>query len=122
MFLYDPKSGAEVEPAYPVAGTHLVKVARGDVVEVVVQNNAANAFNGDLRPAGAGRVAQEQHPFHLHGHHFWLLGGGAGNYTEEAAAAAGLNTVNPPLRDTATLGRGAFIVFRFVADNPGTWL
>ena len=37
------------------------------------QNNAANAFNGDYRNSSVGttRTAQEQHPFHLHGHRFW---------------------------------------------------
>jgi len=44
-------------------------------VELVLQNLNANANNGDYRvPAGANRTAQEQHPFHLHGHHFWVGG------------------------------------------------
>ena len=52
---------------------------QGEVVEIVLQNRAANANNGDYRGGGVGanRTAQEQHPFHLHGHSFWV-GGWAG--------------------------------------------
>lgn len=74
VFLDDPNNGVQAVPQYPVAGTHVVKISKGDVVELVVQNNNANAFNGDYRPNGAARSAQEQHPFHLHGHHFWVSG------------------------------------------------
>lgn len=40
------------------------------------QNQAANANNGDYRnnTDGRTRTAQEQHPIHLHGHHFWGKG------------------------------------------------
>ena len=49
---------------------------QGEVVEIVLQNLAANANNGDYRGGGVGanRTAQEQHPFHLHGHSFWAGG------------------------------------------------
>ncbi len=49
---------------------------QGEIVEVVLQNLNANANNGDYRgEAGINRTAQEQHPFHLHGHHFWVCAG-----------------------------------------------
>lgn len=104
----------------PKAGAHVAPVKLGEVVEIVIQNNGASSFNG----AGGNRTAQEQHPFHLHGHHFWVMGVGQGIYPgPEAVAASGiLNTVNPPLRDTQTLPRNGFIVVRFLANNPGTWL
>ena len=57
--------------------------------------------------------------FHLHGHHFWVLGTGLGHYDPATAA---LNTANPPLRDTATLPQNGWVVLRFVADNPGLWI
>lgn len=38
-----------------------------------MQNMDANAMNGDYRADGANRTAQEQHPMHLHGHHFWQV-------------------------------------------------
>lgn len=54
----------------------------------------------------------EQHPFHLHGHHFWLLGQGLGVYVE-AADASSLNTANPPYRDSFTIAKGGWTVIRF---------
>jgi FtsP/CotA-like multicopper oxidase with cupredoxin domain len=62
-----------------------------------------------------------QHPFHLHGHSFWLLGTGLGIYDQRTMADQ-LNTRNPPLRDTVTLPSGGWAVFRFKGDNPGMWI
>ncbi|PSC72452.1 DNA-directed RNA polymerase III subunit RPC5 [Micractinium conductrix] len=115
--------GSNPPPIYPVAGTHLVPLKRGQVVELVLQNLPANSFNGDYRvPAGQNRTAMEQHPFHLHGHHFWVLGSGEGIYspagTNVSTNSSALNTLNPPRRDTATLPQAGWVVVRFVADNP----
>jgi FtsP/CotA-like multicopper oxidase with cupredoxin domain len=70
------------------------------------------------------------HPVHVHGRHFYVLGRGTGNFTwntvEEAAAAmpGAFNLVNPPLRDTyLTLGEpGSWLALRRPSDNPGVWL
>ncbi|KAL4433040.1 hypothetical protein ABPG77_006467 [Micractinium sp. CCAP 211/92] len=121
VFLTTPGK-AHPSPVYPTAGTHLIPLKKGEIVEVVLQNLNANANNGDYRgEAGVNRTAQEQHPFHLHGHHFWVLGSGLGVY-DPAANASSLNTVNPPLRDTATLPQSGWVVLRFKADNPGVWI
>jgi hypothetical protein len=45
-------------------------------VEVVVQNLPYGSNGGEYR-FNTSRTGMEQHPFHLHGHHFWLLGTGA---------------------------------------------
>lgn len=104
----------------PQIGTHYVVIGGGETIDVVINNGPANAFNGDYRPTvGAARTAQEQHPFHLHGHHFWVLGYGMGYFN--ASLAAGLNTINPAYRDTVTIPLGGWVVIRFVADNPGVW-
>lgn len=63
----------------------------------------------------------EQHPFHLHGHRFWVLGRGTGGNYNASAHAAGLNTANPSYRDTVTIAAGGWAYLRFVADNPGIW-
>eukprot|EP00884_Botryococcus_braunii_P009161 jgi/Botrbrau1/18246/Bobra.0844s0001.1 len=104
----------------PVPGQHVVVLNPGDVVDVILINLPANANNGDYRPGvGANRTATEQHPFHMHGHHFWVLGHGVGKYNP---ANASLNTEDPPFRDTYTVFKGGWTVIRFIADNPGTWL
>ena len=53
------------------------------------------------------------HPFHLHGHHFWLLATGQGvwNASEDPAS---YNLDNPPLRDTAILLPNGWTALRFV--------
>ena len=74
----------------------------------------------------------EQHPWHLHGHKFWAVGQGRGEWTgsEEQLDSLASGT-DPVLRDTVTLipdevtvdpvkGCG-WVVIRFVADNPGAW-
>ncbi|KAG8220174.1 multi-copper oxidase laccase-like protein [Butyriboletus roseoflavus] len=58
------------------------------------------------------------HPFHLHGHVFWVLGEGQGNYL---AGSTPLTLTNPPRRDTLTIPGFGYSVIRFVADNPGLW-
>ncbi|KAL1639188.1 hypothetical protein SLS58_008156 [Diplodia intermedia] len=58
------------------------------------------------------------HPFHLHGHDFWILASGTGTYSD----AVTLNTANPPRRDVATLPASGYVVIAFYTDNPGAWL
>ena len=41
------------------------------MVEIVLQNNPASSFNGNGDYTET-RTGQEQHPFHLHGYHFWV--------------------------------------------------
>jgi len=109
----------------PVTGQYLVEINRGDVVEVVIQNLKNNDSNGDLylkkaAPALlAGRGGNEQHAFHLHGHHFWVVG--TGNTTFNTSSRQTYNLKNPIYRDVYTVPKGGWATIRFVADNPGVW-
>jgi iron transport multicopper oxidase len=61
------------------------------------------------------------HPFHLHGHHVWILAQGNtndGNFNQSIIS----NTYNPMYRDTFTVNAYSYIVFRFKTDNPGIWM
>ncbi|PKK77109.1 hypothetical protein RhiirC2_691896 [Rhizophagus irregularis] len=58
-----------------------------------------------------------EHPFHIHGYQFWVLGTGNGDKVDENE----LNTHNPIKRDTATIPASGWIAIRFVSDNPGAW-
>ncbi|KAL4994515.1 multicopper oxidase-domain-containing protein [Aspergillus recurvatus] len=58
------------------------------------------------------------HPFHLHGHDFFILAQGRGLYTPLVK----LHRDNPPRRDTATMAGTGFLVIAFESDNPGSWL
>lgn len=118
--------GESVEPlASPVTGQYIVDLQLGDTVEVVVQNLPGNASGGDdylVKAAPsllAGRSAQEQHPFHLHGHHFYVVATGNGTWTESSIST--YNLENPIFRDVVTLPKNGWVALRFIADNPGTW-
>ncbi|XP_065865300.1 L-ascorbate oxidase-like [Euphorbia lathyris] len=78
------------------------------VVDVILQN--ANMINKDT---------SEVHPWHLHGHDFWVLGYGEGKFTEKDEAK--FNRKNPPLRNTIVVFPHGWTALRFVADNPGVW-
>ncbi|PVH90787.1 laccase-like multicopper oxidase [Periconia macrospinosa] len=58
------------------------------------------------------------HPIHLHGHDFFVVAQGDGEYTSSTA----LNLNNPPRRDTAMLPASGHLVLAFETDNPGAWL
>lgn len=91
------------------------------------------------------------HPFHVHSTHFHVMKVGWPSYNASGmistmnpdincddanetcdgavwrnmtwmnGAVAGMNTVDPSLRDTITLPVGGYIVLRFRATNPGWW-
>jgi len=78
----------------------------GEVIDLVVKN------------------ALVQHPFHLHGHKFWIMSRSQ-NYTSDDP------TLNPPIvegqknpmrRDTILIPQQQSATLRFVANNPGAWL
>jgi len=62
-----------------------------------------------------------EHPFHLHGHSFMILGSGDGDY-DAAKHGHSLKLNNPLRRDVSTVPASGWAVIRFFADNPGAWL
>jgi FtsP/CotA-like multicopper oxidase with cupredoxin domain len=50
------------------------------------------------------------HPFHLHGHYFYVLG-----------IPGRLNLVDPPRKDTVNVPARGQLVLLWKADNPGRW-
>lgn len=60
------------------------------------------------------------HPFHLHGHQFFILAtGSSGDF--QWSSYPSLNLTNPMRRDTMTVDAYGWSLIRFVADNPGMW-
>jgi L-ascorbate oxidase len=86
----------------------VLRLQKGDIVDIVMQN--ALALNG----------AAEVHPWHLHGHSFWIIGQGTGTYDPDKDPET-FNLVNPVLRDTFTLWPHGWTAIRFHANNPGVW-
>lgn len=73
------------------------------------------------------------HPFHLHGHSFYLVSSHkpsrpgayeAYNPYDKATPVPGgsYNLINPPRKDTVSVPAMGYVVLRFKANNPGLWL
>lgn len=88
----------------PNFGTKLYKLKFGSGVQIVLQDT--------------GIFTTEDHPIHLHGYHFYIVGQGFGNFNPQSDTAK-FNLVDPPQRNTIDVPVGGWAAIRFVADNPG---
>ncbi|KFK44563.1 hypothetical protein AALP_AA1G273400 [Arabis alpina] len=86
--------------------TKLYKLPYNSTVQVVLQDT--------------GNVAPENHPIHLHGFNFFVVGFGIGNYNSKKDSKK-FNLVDPVERNTVGVPSGGWTAIRFRADNPGVW-
>ncbi|GAA0157539.1 oxidase [Lithospermum erythrorhizon] len=86
--------------------TKVKKIKFNSTVEIVFQTT--------------GLVAAENHPMHLHGYNFHVLGQGFGNF-DPIRDQKELNFVNPQIRNTFDVPIKGWAVIRFRANNPGAW-
>lgn len=78
-------------------------------VDIILQNaNTMNVNNS------------ETHPWHLHGHDFWVLGYGLGKF-DLFKDPKKYNLVDPIEKNTVPVHPFGWTALRFVADNPGAW-
>lgn len=87
-------------------GTRLYKLPYNATVQLVLQDTAM--------------IAPENHPFHLHGFNFFVVGRGLGNYNPKTDPSK-FNLVDPVERNTIGVPTGGWTAIRFRADNPGVW-
>lgn len=87
-------------------GTKLLVVPFGTKLEIVLQDT--NFLN------------PENHPIHVHGHNFFIVGRGFGNFDLENDPR-NYNLVDPPERNTVAVPVGGWAALRINADNPGVW-
>ncbi|KAJ1412856.1 Multicopper oxidase, type 1 [Sesbania bispinosa] len=78
-------------------------------VDVILQN--ANTMN---------KNDSETHPWHLHGHDFWVLGYGKGKFDVNNDSKK-YNLVNPIMKNTVPVHPFGWTALRFRSDNPGVW-
>ncbi|KAJ0975101.1 hypothetical protein J5N97_017066 [Dioscorea zingiberensis] len=78
-------------------------------VDVVLQNANTMTSNNS-----------ETHPWHLHGHDFWVVGHGVGKFDPEKDPN-GYNLVDPIEKNTVAVQPYGWTTIRFRADNPGAW-
>ncbi|KLU86700.1 hypothetical protein MAPG_05712 [Magnaporthiopsis poae ATCC 64411] len=97
-----------------------VEVFQQDQYVVGVSNDTAEVVDLLVYSLDDG-----SHPFHLHGHDFWIMerGGGAFDWTHyhSEVAVPGPSVLDRPRRDTVTIEPYSWVLVRFVADNPGLW-
>ncbi|GLJ51941.1 hypothetical protein SUGI_1103800, partial [Cryptomeria japonica] len=62
----------------------------------------------------------DDHPMHIHGYDFYVVGEGFGNYNARIDPLT-FNLVDPPERNTVGVPVGGWTAIRFKADNPGVW-
>ncbi|XP_028763496.1 L-ascorbate oxidase-like [Neltuma alba] len=78
-------------------------------VDIILQN--ANTMN---------KNNSETHPWHLHGHDFWVLGYGKGKFDINNDPKK-YNLVNPIMKNTVPVHSYGWTALRFRTDNPGAW-
>ncbi|XP_078169110.1 putative laccase-9 [Carex rostrata] len=86
--------------------TKVKVVEYNTTVEIVFQGT--NMFTG------------ENHPIHLHGQSFYVVGSGFGNY-DNTTDPLSYNLVDPPLINTLGVPKNGWAAIRFRANNPGVW-
>ncbi|CAM0952255.1 unnamed protein product [Alopecurus aequalis] len=91
-------------------GSPVYRLAFDSVVDIVLQNS--NGLNNKT----------ETHPWHLHGHDFWVLGHGDGKFNPASDAWRLLNVKDPIMKNTVPLHPDGWTALRFHANNPGVWL
>ncbi|KAK3432324.1 laccase-14 [Eucalyptus grandis] len=73
----------------------------------------------EIRFQGTNLGAAENHPMHLHGYSFYVVGMGDGNFSD--SYVSDYNLVDPPYVNTVGLPKNGWTSIRFKADNPGVW-
>lgn len=68
---------------------------------------------------GTSLLGGIEHPMHLHGYSFYVVGSGLGNFNKDEDPKH-YNLVDPPLVNTISVPRNGWTAIRFRADNPGT--
>lgn len=90
----------------PSVSTEVNVLEYDSTVEIVLQ--ATNLFAGI------------EHPMHLHGTSFYVVGWGFGNFDKEKDPL-GYNLVDPPYQNTVAIPKNGWTTIRFRAKNPGVW-
>ncbi|PKI61543.1 hypothetical protein CRG98_018039 [Punica granatum] len=65
--------------------------------------------------------ASENHPMHMHGYSFYVVGSGIGNF-DNVTDPLSFNLVDPVEVNTVSVPKKGWATIRFKASNPGVWL
>ncbi|XP_030468664.2 L-ascorbate oxidase-like [Syzygium oleosum] len=87
----------------------IYRIKFNSTVDIILQNANTMIENNS-----------ETHPWHLHGHDFWVLGYGTGKFDVNNDPKK-YNLANPIMKNTVAVHPYGWTALRFVADNPGVW-
>ncbi|KAJ7964130.1 Laccase [Quillaja saponaria] len=99
-------TGTQLVNLRTTKGTRLYRLAYNSTVQLVLQDT--------------GMITPENHPLHLHGYNFFVVGNGQGNYNPKKDPN-NFNLIDPVERNTVGVPSGGWTAIRFRADNPGVW-
>nr|XP_043617676.1 laccase-15-like [Erigeron canadensis] len=105
-FNYTQSRGLNASLRTPEVATDVEMLKHNETVELVFQ--------------GTNLLAGVDHPMHLHGHSFYVVGWGFGNF-KRSRDVSSYNLVDPPLMQTIAVPQNGWTAIRFKADNPGVW-
>ncbi|KAL2460456.1 Laccase-14 [Abeliophyllum distichum] len=91
----------------PDFGTRVLVLEYNASVELILQ--------------GTNVLASDNHPMHLHGYSFYVVGWGFGNF-DPTKDPSTYNLVDPPQQTTVGIPNNGWVAIRFRANNPGVWL
>ncbi|KAL8146517.1 hypothetical protein AgCh_004299 [Apium graveolens] len=87
-------------------GTKVYRLPYNATVQLVLQDTSI--------------ISPENHPIHLHGFNFFVVGRGVGNFNQKKDPK-NFNLADPVERNTVGVPSGGWTAIRFRADNPGVW-
>ncbi|KAM4131172.1 hypothetical protein ACJW30_01G157900 [Castanea mollissima] len=91
----------------PIQGTKVKVLDYNEEVEITFQGT--EVLN-----------ASENHPVHMHGYSFYVVGSGYGNFNNETDPKT-YNLVDPLEVNTVGVPKNGWTTIRFKASNPGVW-
>ncbi|GLT35617.1 hypothetical protein SLA2020_100540 [Shorea laevis] len=90
----------------PQLGTKVKMLDYNSTVELVFQ--------------GTNLLKGSDHPIHLHGFHFYVVGLGMWNFDKDKDPLM-YNLIDPPLQNTIHIPKDGWVAIRLKAKNPGVW-
>ncbi|KAF8042242.1 hypothetical protein BT93_A0766 [Corymbia citriodora subsp. variegata] len=103
----NPANSNNTALLFALKGTKVKQVKYNAIVEIVFQDTTI--------------IGAENHPMHLHGFNFHVVGQGFGNF-DPVKDRKKYNLFNPVIRNTIAVPVGGWAAIRFQANNPGVWI
>ncbi|XP_030450030.1 laccase-7-like [Syzygium oleosum] len=103
----NPANSNNTALEFALKSTRVKQVKYNATVEIVFQDTTI--------------IGAENHPMHLHGYNFHVVGQGFGNF-DPVEDRKKFNLFNPVIRNTIGVPVGGWAAIRFQANNPGAWI